>query len=184
MRITYWFFVLVLLFSQTVLAFDSERAGFVLSGGIGYAPTAYTEISGFQNSRVTTEGIAGSLIAGYGYNENTLFLLMLEGFKTNTHTIASPSESIIQGFSGVGVRFYFDDIGSSFFISSCIGLQRYINSNKSEFSHDAGLGFLIGGGYEFTENFQLRTTFSNGQTKDSFNWDHVQLIMTVSFVLY
>lgn len=176
--------IVILLFSQTVLAFDSERQGLVVGAGIGYAPTAYTEISSFQNSRVTTEGIAGSLIAGYGYNENTLFLLMFEGFKTNTHSIVSPSESIIQGFSGVGVRFYFDDIGSSFFISSCIGLQRYINSQKSEFSHDAGLGFLIGAGYEFTENFQFRTTFSNGQTKDSFKWNHVQLIMTVSFVLY
>ncbi len=176
--------IIILLFSQTVMAFDSEREGFVISGGVGYAPTAYTEISGYQNSRVTTDGIAGSFITGYGYNENTLFLLIFEGFKTNTYTIVSPSESVLQGFSGVGVRFYFDDIGSSFFISSCIGLQHYINQKESAFSHDAGLGFLIGAGYEFTENFQFRTTFSNGQTKDSFKWDHVQLIMTVSFILY
>ncbi len=176
--------ILILLLSQPVLAFDAEREGIVIGGGIGYAPSAYTEISGFLSSRVKTNGVAGSLMAGYGYNENTLFLLMIEGFKTNNGTFSDTSAKAWQGFTGVGVRFYFDDIGSSFFISSGIGLQRFIKTQNNSVTHESGLGFLAGAGYEFTENFQLQTTFSNGQTRNSFRWDHVQFIMTVSFVLY
>lgn len=183
MRIKFYLFTLLIL-SSTCFAFDSEREGFVIGGGIGYAPNAHTEIAGFQGSRVSTSGFAGSLITGYGYNENTLFLLMVEGLKSNTRTILTPTESIKQGFAGFGVRFYFDHIGSSFFISSGIGLQFYLNSKDSDFAHNSGLGYLIGGGYEFAENFQVQTSFSNGQTKDSFRWNHLQLIMTVSFILY
>ena len=183
----------IVLLSQSIYAFDSEREGLVIGVGMGYAPSAYTEISDFQNSRVSTSGLAGSLIAGYGYNENTLFLVMIEGLKSKTHTAVSPSETTWQGFTGVGVRFYFNDIGSSFFISSGIGLQRFIKTQNivavDEYrtkypKHDSGLGFLIGVGYEFTEFLQVQASFSNGQTKNNFPWDHTQLIFTASLVLY
>ena len=173
----------ILLTSQAVMAFDADREGFVLSAGAGIAPIAYTEISGLSESRNSGVGYAVSFMTGYGYNENTLFFLMWEGLRANSLSFDDESEKVWQGFTGAGVRFYFGDIGSSFFIESGLGLQFY-NSSDTIFYHDSGLGVLIGAGYEISDHLQLQTNLSNGQTKDSFKWQHFQFIVTASYILY
>ncbi len=184
MRKFSYFIFSILLLTQTCLAFDSERQGLVLEAGVGFAPTISTEISSFSSTNEKSSAVSGIILAGYGFNENAQFFLMLNGSQGDSFPADSVSEKIWQGFTGVGVRFYFDDIGSSFFITSGIGLQLYLNSDNAEFSHDTGLGFLVGGGYEFAEHFHLQTSILNGKTKDSFNWNHMQLNFTVSFILY
>ncbi len=176
--------ILILLISQSSFAFDSEREGFIISAGLGFAPSASTQISDFPSSRVKTNGFALSLMAGYGYNENTMLLFMLEGLQSKDSTFISPVETTRQGFMGAGIRFYFNEIGQSVFITSCLGIQKYMKTDSNEELHEAGLGYLVGFGYEFAESFQVQATLSSGQTKNSFPWDHSQFILTASIILY
>ncbi len=176
--------LIFLIIAQSSYAFDSEREGFVISAGFGFAPSASTQIKDFPGSRVTTNGVALSLVAGYGFNENTLFLLMVEGLQSKDSTFVSSVETTRQGFVGAGIRFYFNEIGQSVFITSCLGIQKYMKTESNEKLHDAGLGYLVGFGYEIVENFQVQATLSSGQTKNSFPWQHSQFILTASFILY
>ena len=179
----FFLFLILLFVSQSIHAFDDDREGLVLSGGVGFAPVSYTEISGLPDSRNSGVGFAVSLMGGYGYNENTLFFLMWEGIRVNSLSFDNESEKVWQGFTGGGVRFYFGEIGSSFFISSGIGVQFYTSSDK-QFYHDSGLGYLVGAGYEIADHLQLQTNLSNGETKDSFKWNHFQIIATASYILF
>ena len=172
------------LFTTSLFAFDGEREGIVIGGGVGYGPVARNSIDGFSSTKVSSSGTAFNLLAGYGYNNNTLFLVMHDGIISKTHTTVSAEESVYQGFTGLGVCFYFDEVGSSFLLTSGIGVQHFSKLESTDSKHELGLGYLIGCGYEFREHFQLYASLSNGQTKTTFEWEHTQLMITLTIIGY
>ena len=177
-------FLFVLLISTIASAFDGERQGFVIGGGAGFAPMADWQIKGFSSVSEKSSGLAVNLFAGYAFDDNFMIVLQRDGVFHKTFTITDDEENIFQGFTGIVLYYYFNDIGKSFFLTSGIGLQNFTILEKGTDKYSADFGFLIGGGYEFIEHLQIYSSFSYGQTKTTFEFEHTQLMVTLSFVTF
>ena len=166
-------------------AFDSERDGFVIGGGAGYAPLVQTEAKYISNSKATATGVGYNLFAGYGYNDNTMFGFFREGIFTETETIFTPKEKVHTGFTGVGVIFYFDDVGESFFLNSAAGIIHFSKRENTDFKHDAGFGYLFGIGYEFAEHFQFYASMTGGKSESpTVEWEHTNIKVSLRILAY
>lgn len=175
---------LIVLCGIPAFAFDGERSGFVIGGGLGFGPVAQNEIKGLRSSSITSSGIAVNGFTGYGYDDNTIFVVLLDGIITKTETAVSDKKTVFQGFTGIGVMYYFGEAGESFYMTSGIGVQRFHYFNGSEINHTSEFAYLIGAGYEFTEHVQGNFSFSTGETKTTFKWRETQLSLTLTFVGY
>lgn len=175
----------LLSFSLSTYAFDSERDGFVIGGGLGYAPLVQTEARYISDSKTTATGIGYNLFVGYGYNDITMFGLFREGILTKTETVFTPEENVHTGFTGAGVIFYFDDVGESFFINSAAGIIHFTKKEESVFEHDASFGYLFGMGYEFSEHFQFYASLTGGKTESpTVEWKHTNIKVCLRAIAY
>ena len=169
---------LLITLALSARGFDGERKGLVLSAGFGFAPLIKTS-SGFLEAN--NSGSGQHFLIGYAWDNSNII-----GFEGNT-SIARDYEAKIngqidkyygltltQGFGGVTWNHYFGSIGKSIFSTTRIGLYDYgfMTSN----GNDAGLGAIVGGGYEFLRHWQAGIYFSFG----SINLDNSNLNLLIS----
>jgi len=183
--------VLILMVASSASAFNGERKGFVLGGGLGFGPVAKVSIDDFPADDYDKSGLAMNFIIGYAWNEQNMIVFLRdaiiysEDFDLGTTT---KSISLAQGFSGVGYYHYFGPVGKSFFITGGIGLQDWISLDEDVESNDVGAGLLLGAGYEFARHWQVYGSVSFGKTKDpffsEFEYSHTQLLFTISAVAF
>ncbi len=100
-------FIIVLL-ASSAWSFDGNRKGFVLGGGLGFAPTAKWEIDGASIFSESAPGLGINLLIGYAWNENNMIVYEgnAVGYKpkiTNT--------DLLQGFYGASWYHYFGSNG-------------------------------------------------------------------------
>jgi hypothetical protein len=185
--------LLFLHFAASTPAFDGKRKGLVLGGGFGLSPFAHwsTTYSG-QDFRENSIGLGDNLIIGYGVDERNLFAL-------DANIVAYRSElielDIIQGFGGISWYHYYGAQGKSFFSVAGMGLYRLVTSlggriyicfNCPETVHPpldqaTGIGYLVGGGYEFARHIQIALYLAGGKPSErglNYGSTHVALALT------
>ena len=185
--------VMVLMLSASASAFDGMRKGFVLGGGIGFGPVAKVSLDDFAGEDYDKSGVALNFLIGYAWDEQNMIVFLRDGvIYSEDFDVLTGTKSInlVQGFAGIGLYHYFGPVGKSFYVTGGLGLQDWISLDDDIDSNDAGLGFLIGGGYEFARHWQIHSSLSFGKTSydDPFfgemDFSHTQFMFTVSAVAF
>jgi hypothetical protein len=186
--------VSVMLAGSSSLGFDGQRKGFVLGGGLGFAPVSQFGIGGGHEGGV---GLGINFLIGYGLDKQNMFVYEAnlsyrgsdfyseQGQRTlnwDTWEIIG-DQTITQGFGGAVWYHYFDTTKHALF--SAVGVGGYNLMTSGLGDNDLGLGFLVGGGYSIATHLQAGVYFSAGSSYDGpVRYDHVQLSMLVSYVAF
>ena len=166
---------LLVLMSSTAFAFDGNRKGFVLGGGIGFAPQGKWTFDALGIDE-DGAGLGLNLIIGGAFTEHDM--LVYEG-NVMGYTSDLFNKTISQGFNGASWYHYFGKTGRSLY--STLGLGFYVFDVEDLDSNDPGFGLLLGGGYEFAKHWQVGAYYSYGQTSDAgfdFTHHHINILIT------
>jgi hypothetical protein len=174
--------VALLLLSATSMAFNGQRKGFVLGGGLGVAPTASWKVNVVGNLGVEQSGpgLGLNFIIGGAFDDMNLLVYEgnVAGWKDDLF-----DESVSQGFNGAAWYHYYGPAGKSAFTT--VGLGFYVFQEEHYNSNDPGFGMLLGAGYEFAKHWQVGGYFSFGKTSSSgVDFDHHHLNILVSGVAF
>lgn len=154
-----------------------------MGGGLGLAPVATIEQKDTDFDESNT-GLGINLLIGYAWDNQNMIVFLRDGvlyqFEGEFEDIA-----VAQGFTGASWYHYFGPIGRSAFINVGLGLQDFTSLEEEYESNDAGIGILVGGGYEFTRHVQVYGSFSFGKTEFGVDeFDHTQLQVGISAVAF
>lgn len=166
-------------------AFDGLRRGFVLGGGLGFAPVSSwdTDLEGFNESQV---GVGVHIFLGYAWDEYNM--IVYEGNGTGFKSDFGDAD-IIQMFNGAAWYHYFGPVGKSAFTTVGVGVFSFDfefndvwgSGYSISGSNDPGPGFLVGAGYEFARHFQAGVYVGVGRTSEpGLDYTHVNLSVLVS----
>lgn len=179
-----------LLLISSAQAFDGDRKGFVLGGGLGFSPVAHwdadVEIFGLSGSLEEDEvGVALQLVIGGAFNEHAM--LVYEGNVTGFTSPLFGDQNVAQGFNGASFYYYFGPKGQTFYLG--VGLGVYYFKVEDYDQADPGGAFLLSGGYEFSPHWQVGATLTVGSTSESdagaeAEFNHSNLSIMVSGIAF
>ena len=182
----------VMFLAVSANAFDYERKGFVIGVGAGYSPLMKGSWGEPAVDFDDQSGLAVDFLIGYAWNNRNMLLYLVSGGgyedTLNVYyggTLIHQNEiQYSQGFSGVAFRHYFSAEDRSLFATVGLGFEVWVPS-ELDYCH-RGIGFLLGGGYEFIKHFQISGNYSFGytQSKIDFDYNHSQITLTLTGVLY
>ncbi|RKX25827.1 MAG: hypothetical protein DRP45_05030 [Candidatus Zixiibacteriota bacterium] len=180
-RITTVLIVTILCLACSSMAFDGNRKGFVLGGGLGFTPSAEW---GFELGSVDFSedglGFGLHLVIGGAFDEHNM--LVYEGNVVGWKSDVVDTD-LTQGFNGAAFYHYFGPVGKSAFAVGGIGF--YVFNADGYENNDPGFGMLLGGGYEFARHWQAGVYFSFGKTSDPFvDYNHHHISILVSGIAF
>ncbi len=178
MRLRIAVLVIVFLgFATMASGFNGERKGFVLGGGIGFAPVIKTSV---LSSKDESSGLGVNLLIGYAWDDKNM--IVYEG-NASGFTIENTDLTVTQGYYGANWYHYFGPAGRSAFTAIGIGIYQY-KIEKFD-ANDPGFAVIFGGGFEFARHWQVGGYLSFGKTSfGPWEFDHTNfniLISTVAF---
>lgn len=178
--------LLAIFLVSTATGFDGHRQGFVVGGGLGFAPVVKWEVEESPAYGIpyghdeTRAGVGVNLLIGYAWDEKNM--IVYEGNAVGFTTAVS-DKSAAQGFSGAAWYHYFGRTGKTAF--TAIGLGLYGYDAEYDDPHDGGFGMLLGGGYEFARHWQVGGYLSFGKTSsDHLDYKHSHLSVLVTGVAF
>ena len=134
-------------------------------------------------------GIGLNLLIGFAWVDQNM--IVYEGnISAYQSDVFIGDQFLSQGFNGAAWYHYYGPMGSTFF--SVLGIGLFVFDLDEFDANDPGVGGLIGGGYEFSNHWQVGAYISAGQTSDELkdifigidNWSHVQVSALVSVVAF
>ena len=161
-----------------VASFDSQRKGFT-RGGSGALLLNYDLKDNALNSSERSTGFGMELKAGYCWNSHDVFAFDIFALQRK----ADNSDNTFV-YTGIDWNHHFSQSMRSFYSLLGVGVS------MGTIYHDAylGAGFKIGGGYQFTDNFQIGLTYLNISGQSFLFKDHdagVEVVyLTLSANLY
>ncbi len=133
----------------SVSAFDGNRKGFVLGGGVGFTP----------NVNESGKGLAGDFIIGSGLSDKIVAVWSINGMWGHYSHI---DENVLRFYSGVAWYYYFNNEHPSYYLTVAHG--RYGTGRIDEDGKFSTIflptGYMVGGGYEFKKHFMAGLYFS------------------------
>ena len=173
-------FILLLAFSN-LYAFDGERKGFILGGGIGAGFLSNTVSAG---SFSLTEG-EGVFLTNFkiGYAPSNA----LEIFYVSKVSWWGESDVIfIVGLSAIAVTFYFNETSETgWFASGGLALSSLEAPFEDNISPDYGFGLFGGGGYEFSSHWSFEVDLLYSTIKESgADFDSFGVLLSINFLAF
>ncbi len=179
-RLLTMFLVASLCLAGSSVAFDGNRKGFVLGGGLGICADASYSADGVFGFEDNAAGFGLNLVIGGAFNERNMLVYEgnVAGWKSDL-----VNDNISQGFNGAAWYHYFGQTGRTGFIT--VGLGAYVFQAEDYDDNDMGFGMLLGGGYEFSRHWQVGGYLSFGQTSDAyFDYNHHHMCVLVSGIAF
>ncbi|UCC44115.1 MAG: outer membrane beta-barrel protein [Candidatus Zixiibacteriota bacterium] len=174
--------IVVVGMAASASAFDGARKGFVLGGGLGFAPVAKYDWPLWEENR---SGFALNLVIGHAWDEFNM--IVYEGNVTSFSS-GRGSVTFAQGFNGACWYHYFGPTGKSFYTAAGLGFYVFRGENAwgYEFQNDPGFGILVGTGYEFARHWQVGAYLSAGKTDAGLGveMDHSHFSILVSSIAF
>jgi hypothetical protein len=159
------FLLAVLLMSAPLLAFNGQRKGFILGGGVGAGYLSYQErFDGEGPFDLNKFSLATNFKIGYAPSNS------LEIYYINSVSwFGYMSETLLIGVTGAGVTKYLSPKGTGFFVSLGAGISffRSLTAGGGSFT---GFGLIGGIGYEFSKHWSIQgdvlyTTMESNQIR-------------------
>lgn len=165
----------------SVSAFDGNRKGFVLGGGLGFAPAIHFEVP--DSSMVysyTKGGVALSALIGYAWDNMNMIVYEENISGRNSEDL---DLGFIQGYQGPVWYHYFNEGKKSMFTTLGLGWYGFEfednDANKSKF------GFMIGSGYVFNKHWQIGAYYSAGKTsRQNVEFNHSNFSILISGIAF
>lgn len=187
MKVKITIIMLIVLMASSAFAFDGQRKGFVLGGGLGMSPAfkweadvlVFDPLSGFYIANIdeSNAGVGLNLVIGYAWDENNM--VVYEGNVAGSNSDFF-NQTITQGFNGATWYHYFgNEMSKQFFSTVGLGLYQFDGENFDY--NDPGFGLLLGGGYEFSRHWQVGLYISSGKTSSGgtdFTHSHVNILVS------
>lgn len=176
--------------SSSIFAFDGERQGFILGGGLGGAFVSYTTTSSYLPESVSKDIGAIHSVFKIGYAPSNVFEIYYI--------------SKVSWWSGVNTEGYYDDqlqtlglaaVGASYhlnnesnegwFMSGGFGLSSLLTLSFNSGDGYSGFGLYGGAGYEFIEHWsvQLDLIYSSVSNSDV-DVSSVSISITINGLAY
>jgi hypothetical protein len=175
----------ILLLAGSSFAFDGNRKGFVLGGGLGLGATGSWKVDvPFFGSTVSVDengtGVGLHFVIGGAFDEYNVLVYEGNAIGYNSDMF---DEGIGQGFNGAAWYHYFGEAGKSAFTTLGLGLY-YFKVGDFD-ATDPKVALLVGGGYEFARHWQVGGYFSFGQTSEGpVDFDHTHFNILVSGIAF
>jgi len=149
---------LVLLFAfANLYAFDGERKGFILGGGIG---AGFLSNTTSFNSNSDTDSRAVFLTnfkIGYApSNTLEIYYISKVSWWGQTNAITGSSTTFTLGLSAIAATMYIDNTTETgWFISGGLALSALAAPFETDLESSNGFGLFGGGGYEFSSHWSV-----------------------------
>lgn len=184
-----FFFLLLVTLVPSAFAFDGNRKGFVLGGGVGFSPyskwSTDSPIDRFLRDPIKSESsnaLGWHLGIGYGLDDRYMFLLEWNAAGWDSEFW---NQTMFQDFVGISVYRYFGPPGKSVFYTLGAGIYGFegekIIFGDEELRTDRGFGFIFGGGYSFSKHWQVGAYCTVGKTSggdSDFNLLHTNVLVS------
>ncbi len=174
--------MLILITVHSADAFDGKRKGFVLGGGVGFAPRAAWSVSSWKE---TKSGAAGQVVIGYAWDNSNMIVWDIDPVIFNSDMVLRVrhgSYRVGQVFDGVAWYHYFAPDGHGAFVTTALGRYRFFYQSTGD---TQGPALQIGLGYEFVRQVQFGVYFSTGRTSNSgATYHREQITFLVSGIAY
>lgn len=165
--------VLVAAMSVSALAFDGQRKGFILGGGVGFGMTSFTQtVEGYGQSVTSDRENKGAFMTnfkiGWGASEQLeIYYTQKSSFFGITNAL-DENVTILNAVGGVGVSYSLNLSAPTPFFTGGIGLATW----SLPFEDNApdtwtGFGFYVGAGYEFARHYSGELDLVYGNPGDS-----------------
>ncbi len=165
-RIPLALFVSALILASQLSAFDGQRKGFILGGGIGGGSLSL----GMDVYHVNTGVFATNFIIGYAPSAS------LEIYYTNNISwFSDGGENNYLGVTGAGVTKYLKREGKGLYICGGIGLSvRTLYSNT-------GFGALAGIGYDVAKHWRIQGEVMFADIDQHHSWSFRATLNVIAF---
>ena len=177
---------ITILCSTSLYAFDGERKGFILGGGLGVGYLSNTTSWDFSydtDSRTDSKVVFQTNIK-IGYAPSNILEIFYSGrisWWGQTHSL------FLLGLGAVAFTLYFDNISETgWFVSGGIGLSS-LDELELRTTSDSGSGFgLFGGaGYEFSRHWTVEVDLHYSAVTGSHNdTDSFGVLVTVNVLAF
>lgn len=170
-----------LLTTVTISAFDGQRSGFVIGGGLGFAPNIKADDGITKQSE---PGFGANFVIGFAWDNQNMLVWEgnMAGFEKNNN-------DVWQGSSTITWYHYFQPTTQTFFVAGGLGLYSYASTTDWGWlwvdEHDQKAGYLIGAGYEFRRHWQMGLYYSFGETEsDNIRFDHSNVSLLINVIAF
>jgi len=165
--------VLVAAMSVSVYAFDGQRKGFILGGGIGFGMTSFTQtVEGYGQSVTSDRENKGAFMTdfkiGWAPTEQIeIYYDSKVSFLGMTNALGS-DVTVANGEGGIGMSYSLNMAAPTFFFTGGLGLATWSLPFEDN-APDTWVGFgLYGGvGYEFAKHYSAEFDIVYGNPSDS-----------------
>lgn len=141
------FLLLLLVLSSQVMAFNGQRKGFILGGGVGAGWLNFKELGWEVYNKLSG---AGNFKIGYAPS-NSLEIYFTENI--NVFTVGETSYAV--GIGGVGVTKYLNPKGTGFFVFGGVGMGLLTLLETGGGSNN-GFGLIGGIGYDIAKHWNIQ----------------------------
>jgi opacity protein-like surface antigen len=160
-----------LVLASQLSAFDGQRKGFILGGGIGGGSLKWSE----PGLDFNQGAFATNFIIGYAPSNS------LEIYYTNNVSWFSyQSESFVVGMSGIGLSKYLNKEGKGVFILGGIGVGVFSQMTGYTYS-ESGFGVVGGVGYDVAKHWRIQGEVLYTDIKSATSWAFRATINVIAF---
>ena len=149
---------LILGIAASASAFDGQRKGFILGGGLGFGLPSFTQTVEAMGEKETSDrenkaALQTNFMIGLGATEQVLIYYSNRVSWFGIENVFGDNVTIMDGLGGVSVAYYFQPTAPSPFILGTVGLSIWDAPFEEGSEAWYGGGFGIGGGYEFSRHY-------------------------------
>jgi len=169
-RLTILVLAVLVVATGSTYAFDGNRKGFVLGGGLGVAAVCNWKVDvdlyGWDLGEVdeSRTGVGVQFVIGGAFDERNV--LVYEGNVAGFSSELLADESVAQGFNGAAFYHYWGPKGKSVF--TAVGLGAYYFKVGDFDPTNPGGALLLGVGYEFSPHWQVGVYFTGGKSSEKY----------------
>jgi hypothetical protein len=174
MRLSRMFVVAVLVAVMAVgaTAFDGQRKGFLLGGGLGAGMITYTQTLEYGGLSITSDrenkgAFNTDFKIGYGINERTEVYYTSKVTWFGMDNSVGDGVTIADGLYGIGVSHSLKSWIPTWYLTGGLALATWSAPFEENSDTWSGLGFYLGAGYEFSRHYSFEVDVIYGNPGDS-----------------
>ena len=194
-RLTLLLSIFVLLSSvHMAFAFDGNRKGFLLGGGLGLGVDTYTQelsdgIDTVKSDRLTDFSIGTDFKIGGGVSEQLFLYFHNQSAWFSIDNIFNDTVTIQSGVAGVGMTWFTSPEPRGFFLTATVGAAYWDTPFESDSDALTSLGAILGIGREFAPHWSVDASVLFGspdRTESGITLDTTSLsvLITVTGIAY
>lgn len=153
-------------------AFDGNKKGFMLGGGLGPAFSSFTQevdITGLGSAKSDRESKAGlgtDFRIGAGVSEQFMLYYVNRVAWFSIENVFSENVTIANSIGLLGGSYYLKPDATGMYLNGLVGLSSWTAPFESGAEAAVGFGIGVGAGYEFAKHWSVEANLGFGAPSD------------------